>query len=303
MKKVILFSAVGILATVVTAYSLEGNRPGRWWEKAGASAKLDLEDEQAEALDRASFDHRTREIELRASLKRKRNEVRYLLDREKIDRKAVLEASEEMAKIENEMRANRIDRRIAMRGVLTPLQREKIDEMLSRRPERAGDKGRRMKTRARKEKGRKFFRGEGAGRWWEDPRVAADISLTEEQVTELRDSSYKLEQERIGLEARKKIEEMALKRAMDAAEADRTEIDGLLGGIGEVEVALARNRAEAMISEREILSAEQLDKLREFRIEKAEERRGYFRERILGSRDRGRKGPGTRRGGCPGDEA
>jgi len=201
-----------------------------------------------------------------------------------------------MAKVETEMRANRVDRKLAMRGLLSPLQQEKLDEMRSLRPERGGEKGLRMKARARREKGRKSFRGDGAGTWWEDPQIVGDLGLTKEQDTQLRDSFYKLGQERIGLAAQKEIKEMALKRALDATEVDRTEIDGILGGIGEIETALAKNRAESMISEREILNAEQLDKLKAIKVEEAKERREFIRECALNRAGRERRGPERRRG-------
>ena len=307
MKKAAFVTGVGVLVAVITAYSAEADLPGRSWVKSGAAANLNLTDEQLDALDKESYGHRAKSVELGARLKQKRNEVRYLLDQEKIDRKAVLRASEETAAVETEMLENRIDRKLAMRDVLSPLQQEKAGEMLSRRPERAGEKGPRRQAGERREKGKKFFKGEGAGTWWENPQVAGDLGLTEDQSTQLRDSFYKLGQERIGLAAQKEIKKMALKRAMDAAEVDRPEVDGLVGGIGEIETALAKNRAEAMISEREILKADQIEKLKAIKMEEAKERRGFLREHALG-REGGRKrrhektrGPG--RSECPGDEA
>ena len=296
MKKVLVLTVAGVLVAVVAAYSLEAKLPGKWWMKPDVAAKLKLDEEQVRALDQAALDSRTKAIELKARLKKKRNEIEYLLRQDPVDKKAVIRASEEMAAAGTEILANRIDGRLATRETLSGLQREKIEEMARPRRGRDDKRGRGKRHRGRRSKAGGFFRNEATGEWWENPGVAAEVGLTQEQRGELRDSSYKFGQERIGLEADKEIKDLALKSAMDDPDVERKTIDGIIGEIGGIEKALARNRAESMIAERETLTVEQVDKLEAVRIEKAGERREFIRECALNRAGRDRRAPERRRG-------
>ena len=295
MKKVLVLTVVGVMGAVVAAYSLEAKLPGQWWRKPDVAAKLKLDDEQVRALDQAAFDSRTKAIEIKARLKKKRNEIEYLLRQDPIDKKTVIRASEEMAEAGTEILANRIDGRLAARETLSGLQREKVEEMAQPRRRRDDKRGRGKRHRGRRSKAGGIFGKAATGEWWENPGVAAEVGLTQEQRGELRDSSYKLGQVRIGLEADKEIKELALRSAMDDPDVERKTIDGIIGEIGEIEKDLARNRAESMIAEREILTVEQVDKLEAVRIEEAKDRREFIRERALKRAGGERRAPERRR--------
>jgi len=91
--------------------------------------RLGITEEQAAKIRQQSLDFRKTEIRSRADLQVKRLDLHSLLAAETPDRAAIDSALQEVGAAQMALQKTNIDFRLAMRGALTPEQREKLIEM------------------------------------------------------------------------------------------------------------------------------------------------------------------------------
>lgn len=88
--------------------------------------RLDLSDEQVEAITAIHEKAREDGVELRKELLRLRNEMKGEMLEDSPSEKTVLELNEKMGALKTELKANRLKARLAVRNELTPEQRDKM---------------------------------------------------------------------------------------------------------------------------------------------------------------------------------
>jgi Spy/CpxP family protein refolding chaperone len=101
----------------------DGGREFRFEQMA---ERLDLTDEQREAIESIREKGRTANLELRKELMRLRNELQGEMLKDKPSEKAILSLNEKMGDIRTQLKANRLKTRLAVREQLTPEQRDRM---------------------------------------------------------------------------------------------------------------------------------------------------------------------------------
>ena len=128
------------------------------------------------------------------------------------------------------------------------------------------------------------------GRWWERPKVVEQLGLTAEQTKKLE--AITLDQARTMVDFKSTVEkaEIDLRAASDAEPFNAKRVRDAFGVLLQARTKLETQRFEMLLKTREVLTAEQWGKLREF-----------LRERRV---ERGRGGPpeGEKPHGGPGGE-
>lgn len=99
-------------------------------------------------------------------------------------------------------------------------------------------------------------------------RLKARLELTPEQKEKMKDVRLDFEREKIKLRADLKIAKLELRSLMAEEELDRGDIYNKIEHMGQLKTKLAKNRVDKRMALREILTKEQLDKLKEFGFRK-----------------------------------
>ena len=136
------------------------------------------------------------------------------------------------------------------------------------------------------------------GRWWERPKVAEHLALTPEQTKKLE--AITLDQARTMVDLKGAVEkaEIDLRAASDAEPFNAKRVRDAFGVLLQARTKLETQRFDMLLKTREVLTAEQWGKLRQFAHERRMER-DVVRERRMekdkpsppGGEDPGR-GPG-----------
>lgn len=176
MKKVIialvvLFS-VGVFSNSLLAQKRDfrpGNQRGfneeRWFEK------LDLTEEQQEAIADLRYEHRMQAVELHSKLAQNRLQLEKLFDEDNVDENAAMDIVDENNNIHNQLAKSRMEMRLKINSLLTPEQKEELKD-------RPGfgmglgmgfGKGFRQGCAKGFSPGNKGGRGMGQGRYWDCP--------------------------------------------------------------------------------------------------------------------------------------
>jgi Spy/CpxP family protein refolding chaperone len=90
------------------------------------AARLDLSVEQKEAVEAIHEKNREKNVELRKQMLRLKNELQGEMLKDEPSEKTVLSLNEKMGKIKTELKANRLQTRLAVRELLTPEQRDRM---------------------------------------------------------------------------------------------------------------------------------------------------------------------------------
>lgn len=114
--------------------------------------RLDLTEEQAESIAKIREEGRSANAKLRKEMMRLRNELQGELLKDDPSRKSVLDLNEKMGALRTQMRANRLENRLAVREQLTPEQRDRM--LLSGESGRGGQAGRGDRCGMHSERGR-----------------------------------------------------------------------------------------------------------------------------------------------------
>lgn len=116
------------------------------------------------------------------------------------------------------------------------------------------------------------------GPWWERPKMAEHLALTPEQRSKLE--AVTLDQARTMVDLKGAVEkaEIELRAASDAEPFNAKRVRDAFGVLIQARTKLETQRFEMLLKTREVLTAEQWGKLREFarerRAERAEKGRG-----------------------------
>jgi len=120
--------------------------------------KLDLTDEQLNNLKDIQYNFQKTLIGLRADMQSSRLELRHLMMQDKSDQKAIANLVDKIGETQKMLLKQRVDRKLAMKAILTPDQFKKFMQMRGDRMEgrMGGGRGERMKGRM--ERGQNFHK-------------------------------------------------------------------------------------------------------------------------------------------------
>lgn len=90
------------------------------------AARLDLSDEQQEAIEALHEANRGKAVSLRKEMMRLRNQMQGEMLKDDPSEKTILSLNEKMGEIRTELKANRLKTRLAVREQLTPEQRDQM---------------------------------------------------------------------------------------------------------------------------------------------------------------------------------
>ena len=135
-------------------------------------------------------------------------------------------------------------------------------------------------------------RGGGFGPLLNNPELAAELGVTPEQVTALREAQYEQRKQTITLRSEVQLARLEVKKLMDAEPVDEAAVLAAVDAAGAKATALKKSAIQHMLKVREIVGQETLQKLRAHM-------RDQFRERRQGFRNEG-GGQGPGRGPGPG---
>ena len=140
MKMKSLLLVIALLGAVVLLFSVAYAQAPR--HRLGDMAdELGLTDEQMENIKDAQYDFRKAEIGLLADLKISRLELRRLMMQEKPDQKQITQLVDKIADNQKELLKNNIDRKLAMKEILTKEQFKKLTRMKAERRKEKMEKG------------------------------------------------------------------------------------------------------------------------------------------------------------------
>lgn len=123
---VVVLSAAGALL----AFGPMDRPRGQWWENEKAVAELGLTPDQQVRLDRLSFEHRSRMIDLRADLEKAQLRLQELMDDPRFEERAALEQSDRVTAARSLVEKERAALLVKTRAVLTAEQWRKAKARL-----------------------------------------------------------------------------------------------------------------------------------------------------------------------------
>jgi hypothetical protein len=122
----------------------------------------------------------------------------------------------------------------------------------------------------------------------QEKRVKAGLELTSEQKDRIMETRLNFQKDKIKLKADMKIAQLELKSLMREDELNKSEIYRKIDYIGDIKTQLAKNRVDQRMAIRDILTQEQLDKLKERKFRRSirkklmQHRKGIQRPRARG---------------------
>jgi Spy/CpxP family protein refolding chaperone len=132
------------------------------------------------------------------------------------------------------------------------------------------------------------------GKWWKNPRVMAELGVSQAQADEIEKIFLRSRPKLIDLRADLEKKELDLQTAMEDKAADRSVVEKKIEAVETSRASLQKTRALMILDMRQVLNPEQWERLvqkqREWR-EQMHERRRMFR----GEGARPRPGPEGRR--------
>jgi Spy/CpxP family protein refolding chaperone len=123
-RNLILPAALAVALVSSLVYADTSDRPFR-----GMRDKLDLTDAQVKQMQEIRYDFAKTGIGLRADLKETRLALQHELAQPNVDKKEIDKLVDQVAQAQKMLLKHRIDRRLAMKDVLTPEQQEKLQQM------------------------------------------------------------------------------------------------------------------------------------------------------------------------------
>jgi Spy/CpxP family protein refolding chaperone len=112
------------------------------------------------------------------------------------------------------------------------------------------------------------------GRWWDRPVVAAKLGLTDEQKQKLETTTIDHARTMVDLKAAVEKAELELRVAADTEPFDAAKVRQAFGRLQQARMRLETERFDLLLAQRELLSAEQWQKLRGLAREIMQRRRG-----------------------------
>jgi len=113
------------------------------------------------------------------------------------------------------------------------------------------------------------------GKWWKNPAVASDLSLTADQSGEIEKVFVRTRPKLIDLKADLEKKQLDLQVAMDDHSADRASVEKKIEAVETARASLQKTRALMLLDMKQVLKPAQWDKL----VQKQQERRERMQER------------------------
>jgi Spy/CpxP family protein refolding chaperone len=139
------------------------------------------------------------------------------------------------------------------------------------------------------------FRGPEHGRWWDNPKVATQIGLTDDQKKKMDDILQEYRLQLIDLNAALQKQEVLLRPLISADQPDETKVLSQIDAIAQARANLEKANARMLFDNRKVLTPDQWKKLKTL-VQARMADRGS--DRGMNSGRRGWGGP--RPGGGPG---
>jgi Spy/CpxP family protein refolding chaperone len=154
-KKLILIVtiAIALVLLFVLAYAQAPRQ-----QQMKTMDKLNLTDEQINSFRDIQYNFQKTVIGLRADMQSSRLELRHLMMQDKPDQNAIANLVDKIGETQKKLLKQQVDRKLAMKAILTPDQLKKFMQMRGDRMEgrMGGGKGERMKGRM--ERGQNFHK-------------------------------------------------------------------------------------------------------------------------------------------------
>lgn len=154
--RILTAGAVAMILAGAGAAAAQGPAPcgGQAGPGARMAQRLGLDEKQQESVAKIREDGRRRDLALRKEIMRLRNELHGEMLKDDPDEGTVLSLSDKVGDLQNQLRGNRLQDRLAIRKLLTPEQRDRMLMM--------GERGGRGESAGRGESGGcGEFRGRG----------------------------------------------------------------------------------------------------------------------------------------------
>jgi len=134
------------------------------------------------------------------------------------------------------------------------------------------------------------FRGGGPGRWWDNPNVATQVGITDDQKKKMDDIFQHYKLQLIDLKAAVEKQEAIMQPLIEADQPDETKILSQIDAIAQARAELEKANARMLFGIRTVLTADQWKKLRTMAANRMQ--RGEGMRKWGGPRGDGRGGPG-----------
>ena len=139
------------------------------------------------------------------------------------------------------------------------------------------------------------FHAGGPGRWWDNPNVAQQIGITDDQKKKMDDIFQQHKLQLIDLKAAVEKQEAIMEPLIQADQPDEAKILSQIDAIAQARAELEKANARMLLSIRTMLTPDQWKKLRAVVHQRMQEREGRW-----GDRSGMRGGPNGRQNGPDG---
>jgi len=106
------------------------------------------------------------------------------------------------------------------------------------------------------------------GRWWDNPKVAADLNLSADQKQKMDDIFQQNRLKLIDLHASLQKEEAILEPLISADSPDETKILAQIDKVAQARAELEKSNARMLLAVRQVLTADQWTKLKAARAQR-----------------------------------
>jgi Spy/CpxP family protein refolding chaperone len=118
------------------AIGYDDNTPGKWWKNKDIVKSLELSKDQVNQIEGVFSSKKGKMKELDSDLRKKERELTDTIRNPNSSNDDVLRLSNEVEEIKGSMRKVKMDMRLQIRGILTPQQRGKLQEIKAKRGKR-----------------------------------------------------------------------------------------------------------------------------------------------------------------------
>ncbi len=138
------------------------------------------------------------------------------------------------------------------------------------------------------------FRAGGPGRWWDNPNVAQQVGITDDQKKKMDDIFQQHKLQLIDLKAAVEKQEAIMEPLIQADQPDEAKILSQIDAIAQARAELEKANARMLFGIRTVLTPDQWKKVRT--MAKSRMDRGDGMRKWGGPRGEGRSGPGGQGG-------
>ncbi len=110
---------------------------------------------------------------------------------------------------------------------------------------------------------------------WDKPQIAKELGLTDEQVSKLKEADFATREKALDLRSKMENYGLELEKAFSASTVNEKRVREIAAQMKDVRGEMFMQRIESWLTAKKILSPEQIDKLKENRMERRKHRRGF----------------------------